>query len=406
MAMHGALRALGLLCVTTQAALAVDRIGEVETLVNQYDAAVKAHYESPWPKEMNVAEQISAYEAWPGWEFIPRFLKLAEAQPDDEAAYRSCQWIIDRMSNVGNVEKTMFEADEAAWNILGAHHTQRAELPMMCLRSVVYFGPARERFLRDLLAREDLSKENRGFATIALAELLAHKCEFVEFTGPRREPTDELSRYNMQRMHPDWGKDLTTANASKFKSESIELFREVLARHADIPVTISAPYFRDLKNLGEKAGKSLYALEHLSLGATPPNIVGKDLQGRPMNLDDYRGKVVMLSFWFTGCGPCLEMIPQEQKLVEKYKDRPFVLLGVCTDPSVEQAQQTAAEHKMDWPCWFDGQDGPIAHDWNVLSWPTVYILDKNGIIVAKNLRDEDLNTKIAQIVEANETAGQ
>jgi hypothetical protein len=70
----------------------------------------------------------------------------------------------------------------------------------------------------------------------------------------------------------------------------------------------------------------------------------------------------------------MAMIPREQKLVERYKSRPFVLLGVCTDESLDDAQKTAAEHKMDWACWFDGQNAPIAHDWNILGWPTVYVL--------------------------------
>ena len=58
----------------------------------------------------------------------------------------------------------------------------------------------------------------------------------------------------------------------------------------------------------------------------------------------------------------MAMIPQEQQLVKTYKDRPFVLLGVCTDEALDQAQQTANEHAIDWPCWFDDENGPIARD--------------------------------------------
>jgi hypothetical protein len=53
---------------------------------------------------------------------------------------------------------------------------------------------------------------------------------------------------------------------------------------------------------------------------------------------------------------------------------------------------------MDWPCWFDGSNGPIAHDWNVLAWPAIYILDEQGTIVAKNLRGDDLDTKLAELM--------
>jgi thiol-disulfide isomerase/thioredoxin len=408
MTMRSALPAIGLLCVLVQLASADDRLVHVQKLVSEYDAAAKAYYEAPQPQELMIAEQIRSYEAWPGWQYLPRFMEVLQTQPDDEAAYQSCQWIVDRMRNVGNAEKPMFEADEAAWKILAEHHTHREDLPMMCLRAVQYFGPAREAFLRELLARDNLPSEQRGFATIALAELLAHKYDFLEVAGAdsRRQPRDEFAAYVKQRMHPDWGKDLIPANAAKFKSESIALFREVLDEYANIPVTITAPYFRDLKNLGEKASKSLHALENLTLGAEAPNIVGKDLHGQPMELRDFRGKVAVLSFWFTGCGPCMEMIPQEQKLVETYEGQPFVLLGICSDESPEQAQKTASEYKMTWPCWFDGQDGPIAQDWNVLGWPTIYVLDKNGIIAAKNAHGDDLDLKIAQIMKVDEKAEQ
>jgi hypothetical protein len=54
---------------------------------------------------------------------------------------------------------------------------------------------------------------------------------------------------------------------------------------------------------------------------------------------------------------------------------------------------------MDWPCWFDGGNGPIARDWNVLSWPSIYILDEKGVIVAKHLRGDALDTKLAELME-------
>jgi thiol-disulfide isomerase/thioredoxin len=138
---------------------------------------------------------------------------------------------------------------------------------------------------------------------------------------------------------------------------------------------------------------------HLTIGSESPNIAGKDLHGRPLDLLKYRGSVVVLSFWFTGCGPCMGMIPHEQRLVETYKGRPFALLGVCTDESVDEARKTAEEHKMDWPCWFDGGNGPIARDWKVISWPTIYVLDKTGRIVTHQLGGEQLDKKIAELMD-------
>jgi thiol-disulfide isomerase/thioredoxin len=389
---------VGLLCGVAQAAGA-DRLAEVEKLTGDYKAADKVFDDAPVPETPTTAELIRRYEALPVWRYIPRFVALAEANPDDEAAVRCCQWIFERVRNVGNWDKRIFDADQKAWKIIAAHHTQRPDLPLMCCRAAQYFGPAREQFLRGLLERKDLSRENMGFATAALGELLAQEFEYCEEVKPS-SPQSQYGEYLHRNRTSEWGKDLIPANASKFKSESIQFFRDVLAKYADVPITFSAPYFRVHKTLGEKASMSLHALEHLTIGSEAPNIVGKDLHGQPLDLHDYRGKVVVISFWFTGCGPCMGLIPFEKHLIETYKGRPFALLGVSGDESREQALKTSAEHKMDWPCWFDGGlNGPILGDWNVLSFPTFYLLDKGGRIAAKNTEDKELESKIVDLMQ-------
>ncbi len=392
---------VGLTWGIAQTALGADRLGEFEKLVGEYKAAEKQFFDAPMPETPTTAESIRTYEAWPGWRYTPRFVALAEANPDDEAAFRCCQWIIERTRNMGNSDQRMFDADQEAWKILAAHHTQRPDLPMMCCQAVQYFGPAQEQFLRGLLERKDLSRENMGFATTSLGELLAHDFDYCEEVTPSENssPQDEFREYLRRKESSEWKKNLIPTNASKFKAESIQLFHDVLTKYADVPITISAPYFRVHKNLGEKASMSLHALEHLTIGSESPDIVGKDLHDQPLNLHDYRGKVVVISVWFTGCGPCMGMIPYEKRLVETYKGRPFALLGVSADESREQALKTSAEQKMDWPCWFDGKNGPIIRDWNVLGFPTVYVLDKGGRIIAKNPGVKELASKIADLMQ-------
>jgi peroxiredoxin len=382
-------------------AAAEDRESRMDQLTREYESASQEFFKASLPSEMTTAEKIRRYEAWPGWAYLPRFLKMIEEKPDDEAAYSGCRWILDRTSNVGNEDKRIFDADQKVWQTLAAHHTDRADLPLICLLAVDYVGPERQRFLRGLVERMDLSRENRGFATLALAELLSRQCDLCNspFAAGAAAPLDEFQQYMVKQKSPEWGKDITPGNAAKFRTESIGLFRDVLSNYPDVPVTISAPGFRDLKTLADKASKSLYALEHLTIGSEAPDIVGKDLHNEPLDLKDYRGKVVILSFWFTGCGPCMGKVPLEQRLIDKYKERPFALLGICTDNEIDEAQKTAEEHKISWPCWFDGENGPIARDYNILTWPTIYVLDRNGAIVGKDIGDEELDALIANMID-------
>jgi len=74
-------------------------------------------------------------------------------------------------------------------------------------------------------------------------------------------------------------------------------------------------------------------------------------------------------------------LPLQQRLLDIHKGRPFGIVSVCTDASLEHAQKTAAAKRIDWPCLFDGENGPIAQEWNVLASRTIYLLDhaaRNG----------------------------
>jgi peroxiredoxin len=139
--------------------------------------------------------------------------------------------------------------------------------------------------------------------------------------------------------------------------------------------------------LSETAAAQLFELQHLAVGKIAPEIVGVDLNGGEMRLSDYRGSVVMIHFWGSWCSRCVETISGERALAEGLKDQPFVMLGVNNDEQVEMALRFADEHKMDWSSWFDGAatTGAIATKWNIIDWPTSYVLDHQGVIRAKFL---------------------
>ncbi len=174
--------------------------------------------------------------------------------------------------------------------------------------------------------------------------------------------------------------------------------------------------------LADNATRQLFEIRRLNIGQEAPEIVGPDLDKKPMALSDSRGKVTLLVFWATWCGPCMDMVPHERALTEHYICRPFVVVGINGDTlpigkfTIQGADGKAIDHtarvkaaiekhKMTWRSFAEGQF-VIAPEWNVRSWPRVYLIDHNGIIRGKWSGDpgkKELDAAIEKLVKLAET---
>ena len=94
------------------------------------------------------------------------------------------------------------------------------------------------------------------------------------------------------------------------------------------------------------------------------------------------------------------MYPHERSLVEKLKDKPFSLIGINSDPK-SVLDKLIKEKTVTWECVWDGgsTNGPISTKWNVRGWPTIYILDHEGVIRFKNLRGEAMEKAVEELLE-------
>ena len=144
------------------------------------------------------------------------------------------------------------------------------------------------------------------------------------------------------------------------------------------------------------AEAELYEIRNLGIGKTAPEITGEDLNGRPMKLSDYRGKVVVLVFCGDWCGPCRAMYPHERSLVKRLEGKPFALVGINSDRDPQKLNERIKKENITWPSWRDGgsTQGPIATAWNVNGWPTIYVLDHKGVIRYTGVRDKAMDKAV------------
>ncbi len=143
------------------------------------------------------------------------------------------------------------------------------------------------------------------------------------------------------------------------------------------------PYLYQNLELSQRdlAKTLLERLHHSPLWKPAPEMVGVDLAGKPLRLSEYRGKVVMVSFWATWCGPCMKLIPHEREIATQHADAPFVLLGVNADETDDETLKSLAGLNIPWPSFRDVRTGqkPISEEWQA-AFPTVYLIDHRGIL--------------------------
>ena len=145
-------------------------------------------------------------------------------------------------------------------------------------------------------------------------------------------------------------------------------------------------------------------MNYCGIGKLAPEIVGTDLEDQPMKLSDYRGKVVLLSFWATWCPPCMRLIPHERQIANRFRDRPFAIVGINGDSDAAAIKKAVVTHGITWRSFHDKgiKGGTISERWKIVGWPELYLIDQEGIIREKWLDTpppEKLDQAIDQLLK-------
>lgn len=139
--------------------------------------------------------------------------------------------------------------------------------------------------------------------------------------------------------------------------------------------------------------------ERVALGATAPSLAGQGIDGATNRLDDLRGNYVLVDFWASWCPPCRVENPHYRKLRDQYSDRGFEVFGISLDDDRSRWEAATRRDRIDWPQVFDGLgfESPHALAYGVTALPASFLLDREGRIIAKNLRGAELEERLAAL---------
>ncbi|MEO7045145.1 MAG: TlpA disulfide reductase family protein [Ferruginibacter sp.] len=149
--------------------------------------------------------------------------------------------------------------------------------------------------------------------------------------------------------------------------------------------------------------KRIETAKKTSVGAYAINFTQKDTLDKPVSLANFKGKYVLLDFWASWCGPCRAENPNVVKAYNQYKDKNFTVLGVSLDQPGKKQAWLDAIHKdnLTWTQVSDLKfwDNAVAKSYGIQAIPQNFLIDPSGKIIAKNVRGEDLDKKLAEVIK-------
>ncbi len=142
-------------------------------------------------------------------------------------------------------------------------------------------------------------------------------------------------------------------------------------------LTVGVMFFMLLNQ--QNASSQDFSAVPVKVNFPAPQLVLKDLSGKQVSFDDYRGSVILVNLWATWCPPCREEMPTLQAFYQKYKESGFVLIAIDQEETLEVVQPFVDEFGLTFPVWLD-PDYEAQRKFNTMNLPSSYVIDRTGMV--------------------------
>ena len=167
-------------------------------------------------------------------------------------------------------------------------------------------------------------------------------------------------------------------------------------------ISLATPDFKNLERI-QKFEKRIEVREVTAVGKQFTDVKGFDFAGKEVSLSDYagKGKVVLVDFWASWCGPCVNAMPGLVALYQKYKNQGFEIVGISLDSNKESWKKATGDLQITWPQFSNlkGWAEDCASVYGVNGIPHTVLIDKDGKIIERGLSEDALEFKLEELLE-------
>jgi thiol-disulfide isomerase/thioredoxin len=262
-----------------------------------------------------------------------------------------------------------------------------------CQKKMIKYGTQLQEWKAAQTGAAEMISEAQGDKDIAKAHYQAGFVAFSEAVAKNKselygkaheEFTQALAAFsNFPAALLDDGKALAHLNQDAAARADFEKYIDL--HSADDPERRRAQRFIDEPELARARMVPPFAVDTLS--------------GEHVSMDDLAGKVVLIDFWATWCGPCREALPHMQQIVKKFQGQPLVVLSVSLDSDEQKWKEFIEKNQMTWLHYRDGRfTGPIATLFGVKAIPQTFTIDADGVLQDQHIGDAAIEGKLKKLV--------